>query len=173
MADRAKCINCALFPWMSGADLDSLPAAKCHESLPMRRFTAGESHAERDCEQFQAKEGQEGIENAAADNVTGGADLNPEAVELASKSAADVIEALVEITDVEFLKQVLEIEEAKGEKARKTVRQGINERLALLTPPPAPEGDETGSEQTPDGGDAADGDQTPAGDQTPDGDQEQ
>jgi hypothetical protein len=53
----ARCNACASFPWKPGADLSYLPAVRCHESLPIRRWTPESAAAEHDCPCFKGKGG--------------------------------------------------------------------------------------------------------------------
>ena len=62
-----KCIECARFPWVPGADYSMLPLMKCAKELEARRWTIESANIERNCPYY---EGPEAVKDNDTDNRT-------------------------------------------------------------------------------------------------------
>jgi len=49
----AKCIDCAWFPWVPGADFSNLPAIRCHPQMKARRWIGNSAQVEHECPRFK------------------------------------------------------------------------------------------------------------------------
>lgn len=62
-----KCIECARFPWVPGADYSMLPAMKCAKELEARRWTKETAAFEHNCPYY---EGPKAVKENDADTGT-------------------------------------------------------------------------------------------------------
>ena len=62
-----KCIECARFPWVPGADYSMLPAMKCAKELEARRWTKETAALEHNCPYY---EGPKAVKDNDTDNRT-------------------------------------------------------------------------------------------------------
>lgn len=109
----AKCIECIYFPWQPGADLDHLPAVRCHPELSARRFYGEVAYVERECSYFEA---EEPVERKAPQT------------EMTVEELKEVVAAL---DDPEKVKALLDTEQSR-EKPRKSALEVLEERLLAL-----------------------------------------
>lgn len=49
----ARCIDCARFPWVPGADYSMLPPMKCAKELEARRWTIESANIEHNCPYYE------------------------------------------------------------------------------------------------------------------------
>ena len=63
----ARCIDCARFPWVPGADYSMLPPMKCAKELESRRWTKESATIEHNCPYY---EGPEAVIKDDTDNRT-------------------------------------------------------------------------------------------------------
>jgi hypothetical protein len=62
-----KCIECARFPWVPGADYSMLPPMKCAKELEARRWTKETAALEHNCPYYH---GQEAVKDNDTDTGT-------------------------------------------------------------------------------------------------------
>jgi len=62
-----KCIECARFPWVPGADYSMLPLMKCAKELEARRWTIESANIEHNCPYY---EGPKAVKENDADTGT-------------------------------------------------------------------------------------------------------
>jgi hypothetical protein len=63
----ARCIDCARFPWVPGADYSMLPAMKCAKELEARRWTIESANIEHNCPYY---DGPEAVKESDTDTGT-------------------------------------------------------------------------------------------------------
>ncbi len=63
----ARCIDCARFPWVPGADYSMLPPMKCAKELEARRWTIESANIEHNCPYY---EGPKAVKENDADTGT-------------------------------------------------------------------------------------------------------
>ena len=61
----ARCIDCARFPWIPGADYSMLPPMQCAKELPSRRWTIESANIEHNCPYY---DGPEAVKENDTDN---------------------------------------------------------------------------------------------------------
>ncbi|HOV80764.1 MAG TPA: hypothetical protein PK728_11785 [Bacillota bacterium] len=129
----ARCIDCAWFPWIPGADFPNLPAIRCHPELKARRWLGDAAQAEHECARYEPKEG-----------------IEPEqASEQETMTVAELKQHIAGITDIATLEALLRLEvDGPG---RKTAIKVIEERMEELKAGEADDADtgiESGTERT-------------------------
>lgn len=110
----AKCIDCAWFPWVPGADFSYLPAIRCHPELKARRWPGDAAETEHECDRYQPKDGIEPEQASGQETLT----------------VAELKQHIAGITDIATLEALLQLE-AEGP-ARKTAIKAIEERMQEL-----------------------------------------
>ncbi|GAW27984.1 hypothetical protein ULO1_05540 [Carboxydocella sp. ULO1] len=71
----ARCIDCARFPWMPGADYSMLPPMQCAKELTARRWTIESANIEHNCPYYDGPEAvkendaNSGTENKASETA--------------------------------------------------------------------------------------------------------
>lgn len=63
----ARCIDCARFPWVSGADFSMLPPMRCVKELEARRWTKESATLEHSCPHYS---GPKAVKEDDADTGT-------------------------------------------------------------------------------------------------------
>lgn len=111
-----RCIDCAHFPWNPKASLFGTPAARCHPSLPIRRWTDETARVQHDCPEFKARGGVAEVEATEA----------PEEMTVAELRAF-----AARTDDVAVLQDLLVREEAR-ENPRVTAIRMLKDRLDEL-----------------------------------------
>ncbi|NPV30501.1 MAG: hypothetical protein HPY58_12805 [Firmicutes bacterium] len=110
----ARCINCAWFPWVLGADFSYLPAIRCHPELKARRWPGDAAQAEHECDRYEPRDGIEPEQASDQETLT----------------VAELKQHIAGITDIATLETLLEVELAGP--ARKTAIQAIKDRIEEL-----------------------------------------
>lgn len=115
----ARCINCAWFPWVPGADFSNLPAQRCHSALKMRRWTQHSANIEHSCPYFKPKDGMNN--NRESTN----------AIDVGKMTVKQLKKYLKTAGDKEML-ETLKAQEENSDNPRVTAIEAIEARLKEL-----------------------------------------
>lgn len=115
----AKCIECAWFPWVPGADFSNLPAQRCHPSLKMRTWTNNSVNVEHSCPYFKSR--NSGDDNKADKNI----------VDVREMTVKQLKQYLQTVEDKEAL-QTLKAQEESADSPRVTAIEVIEARIRGL-----------------------------------------
>jgi len=114
-----KCINCAWFPWVPGADFSNLPAQRCHPDLKMRRWTNDSVNTGHNCPHFKQKEDMSGYKE---DEDT------PDTAKMTVKQLKKYLQT---VEDRETLEK-FRVQEENADSPRVTAIEAIETRLEEL-----------------------------------------
>ena len=120
----ARCINCAWFPWVPGADFSNLPAQRCHPELRLKRWTQHSANIEHSCPYFKPKDGMNNDRestNVESTNV----------VDVGKMTVKQLKEYLKTAGDKEML-EALKAQEENSDNPRVTAIEAIEARLREL-----------------------------------------
>lgn len=109
-----RCIDCAWFPWIPGADYSYLVDMRCHPELKARRWLGNAAVIKHECDRYKPRE----------------AEKPEQASEQETMTVAELRDHIAGITDIAILESLLRLEvEGPG---RKTAIKVIEERIEEL-----------------------------------------
>ena len=119
----AKCIDCAWFPWVPGADFSNLPAQRCHPALKMRRWTQYSASIKHNCQHYKPKEKilkENRLKKEPADNI-----------DVKQMTVAELKKFLAATEDLNVI-EALKVQEESSDNPRVTALEAIESRLREL-----------------------------------------
>lgn len=123
----AKCIDCAWFPWIPGADFSNLPVMRCHPDLKAHRWPGNAAIVKHECPKFKPKE-------AIQAEVEAGTDAKAEdktAVNPGDMTVQELKQYLETVEDSEEVQRLLDAELASKD-PRKTAIEALEDKLEEL-----------------------------------------